>query len=203
MYLEGEKQSQYRVLRAQKNRFGPTDEVGLFEMLPKGLDEVTTPMIFLKEAHLHAPGSSSVAIIEGSRTLFFEIQSLVVQSSLPMPRRVVSGIDYNRLQLLLAVMKKYMHVKLDEYDVYVNVVGGVSAKSTAADLGVTLAIMSSFKNKPLPKGAVSIGEIGLLGEVRHVQGQEKAIKEAQRLNFKYVFSSQKILNVQALKKIID
>jgi DNA repair protein RadA/Sms len=201
LYLEGERQSQFRVLRAKKNRFGPTDEVGLFEMLESGLRAVDNPTIFLENAHIHAPGSSSIAIVEGSRTLFFEIQSLVVKTSLSIPRRVVSGIDYNRLQLLLAVMRKYMNVRFDEYDVYVNVVGGVSAKSTAADLGVIMSIFSSLTNKVLPKKAVSIGEVGLLGEIRRVNGQEKALKEARRLKFSHIYSSENITNVQSVKKI--
>ena len=203
LYLEGEKQSQFRVLRTKKNRFGPTDEVGLFEMHESGMIEVDKPTVFLEEAHIHAPGSSSIAIVEGSRTLFFEIQSLVVESSLAIPRRVVSGIDYNRLQLLLAVIRKYMHVKFDAYDVYVNVVGGVTAKSPAADLGIVMSILSSLKNTALPAKAVSIGEIGLLGEVRYVNGQDKALKEAQRLHFSPLFSSINIPKVQSIKKILE
>lgn len=202
LYLEGERQSQFRVLRAKKNRFGPTDEVGLFEMKQEGMHAIDNPTIFLDEAHIHAPGSSSIAVVEGSRTLFFEIQSLVVKTSLSIPRRVVSGIDYNRLQLLLAVMRKYLNVRFDEYDVYVNVVGGVTAKSPSADLGIVMSILSSLTNKVLPKKAVSIGEIGLLGEIRYIQGQDKAIKEALRLKFDHVYSSKNLSSVKAIKKII-
>lgn len=202
LYLEGEKQSQYRVLRSHKNRFGPTDEVGLFEMVEGGLQAVDDPTVFLDQEHNYAPGSSSIAVIEGSRTLFFEVQSLVVKTSLSIPRRVVSGVDYNRLQLLLAVMRKYMNVRFDEYDVYVNVVGGVSAKSTSADLGIVMSILSSLSDKPLPKKSVSIGEIGLLGEIRRVNGQNKAINEARRLKFSHIYSSENIKKVHLIKKLL-
>lgn len=201
LYLEGDKRSHYRVLRAKKNRFGPTDEVGLFEMRDQGMHEVDEPTIFLDEKDDGSPGSATIAIVEGSRTLFFEIQSLVVRSSLSMPRRVVSGIDYNRLQLLLAVMKKYMNVRLDDYDVYVNVVGGVSAKSPAADIGIIMSVLSSYKNKAIPQKSVCIGEVGLLGEVRNVYGQEKAIQEAKRVTFKKFFTSDVIKNVKQLRRL--
>ncbi len=171
-------------------------------MVESGLQAVDDPTIFLDQEHSHAPGSSSIAVIEGSRTLFFEVQSLVVKTSLSIPRRVVSGIDYNRLQLLLAVMRKYMNVRFDEYDVYVNVVGGVSAKSPSADLGIVMSILSSLTNKALPKKTVSIGEVGLLGEIRKVNGQSKALNEARRLKFNSIYSSENIKKVHMIKKLL-
>lgn len=200
--FEGEKVSHYRLLRASKNRFGPTDEIGIFEMKTKGLVQVNNPLVFLEEKRSLEPGKSIVGVLEGKRPLFFEIQTLVVPTVLPAPRRVVKGMDYNKVLLLLAVVRKYLGVPLDNFDIYVNVIGGVSVRSTAADLGLITSLLSSLKNIPLPKGTVFIGEVGLLGEIREVYFEEKIISEAKRLGFKKIYSSQNTANVKELKRLI-
>ncbi len=200
--FEGEKVSHYRLLRATKNRFGPTDEIGIFEMKSKGLVEVDNPLIFLEDKQKLDPGKAIVGVLEGKRPLFFEIQTLVVSTILPTPRRVVKGIDYNKVLLLLAVVRKYLNVPLDNFDIYVNVIGGVSVRSTAADLGLITSLLSSLKNIPLPKGSVFIGEVGLLGEVREVYFEEKIISEARRLGFKKLYSPKNISNVKELRRIL-
>lgn len=197
LYFEGEKGSPFRILRCYKNRFGSTDEVGVFQMTPSGLSEINNPLAFLEEDVNDAPGRSVVAVAEGSRVLFFEVQCLVVPTSLAMPRRVVSGFDYNKVQLLLAVIRKNLKLPLDSFDIYINIVGGVSTRSTAADLGVIAAVISSFKNITLPKKSVFVGEVGLLGEIRKLFVEEKIIKEAKRFGFTAIYSS------QTVKKIID
>lgn len=203
LYLEGAKDSQYRLLRAQKNRFGSTDEVGVFEMGEKGLAEVKNPAVFINQSAIAEPGRVIVAVPEGSRSLFFEVQCLVVPTTLSFPRRVVSGVDYNKVQLLLAVLQKNARLPLDKFDVYVNVVGGISIKSTAADLGVVTAIFSSIKNKPVSSKSVFTGEIGLLGEVRAVLGEEKLIKEASRFGFSKVYSSKNLTSVNAISSVLS
>lgn len=200
--FEGEKVSHYRLLRATKNRFGPTDEIGIFEMKAKGLTQVNNPLIFLEEKRSLEPGKAIVGVLEGKRPLFFEIQTLVVPTVLPAPRRVVKGMDYNKVLLLLAVVRKYLGVPLDNFDIYVNVIGGVSVKSTAADLGLITSLLSSLKNIPLPKGMVFVGEVGLLGEIREVYFEEKIISEAKRLGFKKIYSSKNTSNVKELRKLI-
>lgn len=203
LYLEGAKDSQYRLLRSQKNRFGATDEVGVFEMGQTGLSEVKNPTVFIKQKAIAEPGRVIVAVPEGSRSLFFEVQCLAVPSSLSFPRRVVAGVDYNKVQLLLAVLQKSARLPLDKFDVYVNVVGGISIKSTAADLGVAAAIYSSIKNKPVAKKSVFTGEIGLLGEVREVLGDEKLIKEATRFGFEKVYSSKNVQSVTTIGALLQ
>lgn len=197
LYFEGEKGSPYRILRSYKNRFGATDEVGVFEMKGDGLAELKNPLAFLQVEDMLSPGRAVVGVSEGSRVLFFEVQCLVVPTSLAMPRRVVSGFDYNKVQLLLAVIRKNLKLPLDKFDIYINIVGGVSIKSTAADLGVIASVVSSFKNIPLPKKSVFIGEVGLLGEVRKLYVEDKISKEAKRYGFESIYSSRNI------KKIID
>ena len=198
LYLEGAKDSHFRLLRAQKNRFGSVEEVGVFEMGEKGMVEVANPTVFVDTTSKSEPGRVIVSVSEGSRSLFFEVQSLVVPTSLSMPRRVVSGVDYNKVQLLLAVIRKNLHIALDSFDVYVNVVGGISIKSPAADLGIVASVISSIKNKPASPKTVFCGEIGLLGEVRPVYGQEKVIKEATRFGFNKVYTSANVKTVKDL-----
>lgn len=200
--FEGEKISNFRILRTYKNRFGSTDEIGIFEMTSEGLNPINNPLVFLDQKMKNAPGMSVVGITEGKRPLFFEIQTLIVNSILPIPRRVVKGIDYNKFLLLLAVLRKYFHFPFDKYDIYLNVIGGVKINSTAAELGIISALISSLKNKPLPKNSLFIGEIGLLGEVRKVFFEEKIIKEAKRLGFKNIYSSKNIQSITEFKKII-
>ncbi len=200
--FEGEKVSNFRVLRANKNRFGPTDEIGIFEMKQEGLKEVTNPLIFLENKDDLEVGKAIVGVAEGKRSLYFEIQTLAVPTVLAMPRRVVSGLDYNKVQLLLAVVRKYLSHPLDKYDVYVNVIGGVNVKSTAADLGLIASLISSLRNIPLPKKSLFVGEVGLLGEVRKVYFEEKIISEARRLGFKNIYSSANLKNIKELKTIL-
>jgi DNA repair protein RadA/Sms len=201
--FEGERISQFRVLRGQKNRFGSTDEVGIFEMAGGGLQEVDNPLAFLEEHDDSVPGRAIVGITEGRRPLFFEIQTLASPTMLPMPRRVVKGVDYNKLLLLLAVLRKQLNLPLDKYDIYVNVIGGVDIKSTAADLGIIASLISSIKGVPLSKGSLFIGEVGLLGEVRKGFSQEKIINEAKRLTFKNIYSSVNIKNIKDLSRIFN
>ncbi len=197
--FEGEKVSHYRLLRASKNRFGPTDEIGIFEMKSKGLVQVNNPLVFLESQDKLEAGKAIVGVAEGKRPLFFEIQTLAVSTMLAVPRRVVKGFDYNKVLLLLAVVRKYLNVPLDRFDIYVNVIGGVSIKSTAADLGLIASLLSSFKNIPLAKSSVFIGEVGLQGEIRKTYSEEKIISEAKRLGFKKIYSSQNTANVKDLK----
>jgi DNA repair protein RadA/Sms len=189
LFLEGEKTTGTRLLRSLKNRFGPVDEVGVFTMQEGGMQEVKNPeQVFLSKNKEQSAGSVLVITLEGSRAFLVEIQALVVFSKLPMPRRVASGFDYKRLELLLAVLQKHGRLPVDSMDVFVNVAGGLKLSDPAADLGICLAIFSSLKNLPLKK-TVAVGEVGLLGEIRGISFLEKRIKEAKKLGFTQVISS--------------
>jgi len=203
--FEGEKVSNFRILRASKNRFGGSDEIGIFEMKDKGLKEVKSSLAFLDhDESIQTAGRAIVGVAEGKRPLFFEIQTLAVPTILPVPRRVVRGIDFNKVQLILAVLRKNLGLSnLDKYDIYVNVVGGVSIKSTASDLGIAASLVSSLNNTPLPKNSVFIGEVGLLGEVRSVYLEERILKEAKRLQFKKIISISTIKHIKELKRVIS
>jgi DNA repair protein RadA/Sms len=200
LLFEGEKVSHHRVLRANKNRFGSTDEIGIFEMNETGLAEVNNPLAFLDDTSAQE-GKSIVGVSEGKRPLFFEIQTLAVPTMLAVPRRVVKGVDYNKVQLLLAVARKYLGLKLDTFDIYVNVVGGIDIKSTAADLGVIASLISSIGGRPLPPKSVYIGEVGLLGEIRGVFFQDRIIDEAKRMKFTNIVSPKSIKSIKDLKRI--
>ena len=200
LYLEGERFQAFRLLRVLKNRFGPTDEIGVFQMGEKGLTEITNPSeIFLAQARTPAPGSAVVATMEGNRPLLAEIQALVVPSHLSVPRRTPSGISFPRLVLLCAVLQKNLNLPLGNSDVYVNVAGGLKILEPAADLGVCLAIVSSLKNKPLKEKTAVFGEVGLLGEIRPVGFSQKREKEAKKLGFLNLLSAQ---NVRSLKEAV-
>ncbi|MDD5416257.1 MAG: DNA repair protein RadA [Candidatus Daviesbacteria bacterium] len=199
--LEGDPASMFRILRATKNRFGPTDEVGVFEMVEGGMIEVTNPSKVFLNTKQNAPGSAVVAIQSGFRPLLLEIQALVTKSGLPIPRRVGNGIDNNRLQLLVAVLQKRLGLTLFDVDIYVNVVGGLKISEPAADLGVCTAIVSSFKDIPIREKTVLIGEVGLLGELRAVRQIDKRIKEAQKLGYSNVISSQNARNLSEAMKL--
>jgi DNA repair protein RadA/Sms len=189
-YFEGERYYQGRILRTFKNRFGPTDEVGIFEMRDAGLTEIANPSkLFLEGRVKNVPGSTVGVTLEGTRPLLVEIQSLVVPTQLPIPRRVVSGVDFNRLQVILAVIQKRLNLPLGNFDVFVNVSGGMKLTEPAVDLPVALSLVSAFKNKALPNDLASFGELGLLGELRRVQGEDLRLKEAKRLGFASVVSS--------------
>lgn len=201
--FEGERISHFRILRATKNRFGSTDEIGIFAMEKEGLAEVNNPTAFLDEDETPAnvPGKAVVGITEGKRPLFFEVQTLASPTVLAMPRRVVKGVDYNKVLLLLAVIRKHVNISLDKYDIYVNVVGGVNVKSTAADLGIVAALISSLKNMALPQGALFIGEVGLLGEIRKVFSEDKIVAEAKRMNFKSVYYSKTMKSIKEINRL--
>lgn len=198
--LEGDTINQFRILRSSKNRFGPTDEVGIFEMEDVGMRQVKNPSKLFLEQKTSAPGSAVVALIAGLRPILVEIQALVTRTSLAIPRRTGSGIDNNRLQLLVAVLQRRMGLPLFDQDVFVNVTGGFRLTEPAADLGICLAIVSSFKDVAIKDKMVFVGEIGLLGEIRTVRQIEKRVTEAKKLGFSSVVSSQNAKNLaQALK----
>lgn len=190
--LEGEKFGAFRLLRTTKNRFGATDEVGVFEMSDKGMIGIENPsQLFLSQRQKGLPGSVIVATMEGTRPVLVEIQALVTSTQLAMPRRVASGVDYNRLQLISAVLSKRLNLPLGGFDIFVNVAGGLRIEEPAADLGVALAIYSSFRNIVIDSKTVVFGELGLLGEVRNVSQNNQRIKEAKRLGFTKVISPEK------------
>lgn len=185
LYIEGERYFSYRMIRGVKNRFGSTNEVGMFEMQEKGMVEITNPSsILISEREDNPSGSVVVATVEGTRPLLVELQALVTQSVFGLPRRTANGIDYNRLTLLVAVMEKKAGFMLGNQDVYLNVVGGLKVNEPALDLGIILDTASSFKNVSIPKGVIALGEVGLTGEVRTINMMEKRLKEAERLGFK-------------------
>ncbi len=187
--LSGDRQHEYRLLRSSKNRFGANDEVGIFSMDDTGMVEVSNPSDrFLEERQKGVPGSVIVSVLEGTRPMLVEIQSLVVSSSLAVPRRVASGVDQRRVQLLTAVLTKRCSLRLSDKDVYVNVAGGLSIREPAIDFGIAMAIASSALDTPLPVGSVVIGEVGLLGEVRNVSRLKKRIAEAKIQGFKKLVS---------------
>ena len=185
LYLEGERYFSYRILRGVKNRFGSTNEVGMFEMQDKGMVEITNPSsILISEREDNPSGSIIVATLEGTRPLLIELQALTTPTVFGMPRRTANGIDYNRLTLLMAVLEKKAKMNLSSQDVYMNVVSGIKIAEPAIDLGIILAVASSFKNISIPVDVVAIGEVGLTGEVRSVNMIEKRLKEAEKLGFK-------------------
>lgn len=185
LYFEGDRGHPFRILRAVKNRFGSTNEIGVFEMKEAGLQEVANPSeLFLAERPEEVPGSVVIASMEGTRPILVEVQALVSSSSLGTPRRTTLGIDHNRVALLVAVLEKKMGVHLLGQDVFVNVAGGVRIDEPAVDLGVVAAIASSFLDKPVDARTVLIGEVGLAGEVRAVGQVETRVREASKLGFR-------------------
>jgi DNA repair protein RadA/Sms len=184
LYFEGERHHAYRVLRAVKNRFGSTNEIGVFQMAERGLVEVTNPSgLFLAERPRDVPGSVIVSSLEGTRPLLLELQALVSPASFGTPRRTVLGVDYNRACLLLAVLEKRGGMPLGSQDVFVNVAGGGRVTEPAADLGVVIAAASSYMDRPARGDVVVMGEVGLTGEIRAVTGIEARVKEAAALGF--------------------
>ncbi|MFN3531775.1 MAG: DNA repair protein RadA [Candidatus Brocadia sp.] len=185
LYFEGEKFQCYRILRVVKNRFGSTDEIGIFEMRKNGLQPVDNPSeIFISQGRRISAGSAIISCMEGTRALLVEIQALVTRANFGMPERKVSGVDYNRVSMILAILEKRIGLKLGGQDIFVNIVGGVQVDEPAADLGIAMTITSSFKEKVIPSDIVFVGEVGLGGEVRSVSQIEIRLKEAQRLGFK-------------------
>ena len=189
LYLEGDRHHQFRILRAVKNRFGSTDEIGIFEMDEEGLKEVKNPSeALLLERGENMPGSVVTALMEGSRPVLVEVQALVNKTVFGYPVRKASGFDLNRLHVLTAVLQKRASINLSQYDIHINVVGGIQADEPAADLAVCLAIASAFKDKALGNDLIVFGEVGLGGEIRSVQFLEKRIKEAEHLGMKRVIT---------------
>jgi len=201
LFFEGERFQSLRLLRGVKNRFGPTDEVGVFEMTEKGLLAVENPSrLFLGELR-EVPGSVVFCAMEGERPILVEIQSLVTKSFLAVPRRVVNGFDYNRLLMLTAVLQKSLNLPLWDQDIYLNIAGGFKINEPAADLAVCLAIISSFQNKPIMAKTCALGEVGLLGEIREIGNLEKRIKEAKRLGFTRILTSKEVRNLSSVFKL--
>ncbi|MEK4496483.1 MULTISPECIES: DNA repair protein RadA [Ureibacillus] len=185
LYFEGERHHTYRILRSHKNRFGSTNEIAIFEMIHSGLKEVLNPSeLFLEERSHGAAGSTVVASMEGTRPILVEIQSLVTPTSFNYPKRMATGVDQNRVQLLMAVLEKRMGMLLQAQDAYIKVAGGVKLDEPAIDLAVLTSIVSSFRNQPVQVTDVYIGEVGLTGEVRRVSRIEQRVHEAAKLGFK-------------------
>ncbi|REE68878.1 DNA repair protein RadA/Sms [Paenibacillus taihuensis] len=194
LYFEGERHHTYRLLRAVKNRFGSTNEIGIFEMGEEGLREVNNPSeLFLSERPLGVSGSTVVAAMEGTRPVLVEMQALVATTNFPSPRRMATGIDHNRMTLIVAVLEKRMGMFLQTQDAYLNVAGGIRLDEPAVDLAAAVSIASSFRDAPTRPFDVFFGEIGLTGEVRAVSRAEQRVKEAQKLGFKRVIMPSKSL----------
>ena len=185
LYFEGDRHASYRILRGVKNRFGSTNEIGVFEMRKEGLVEVENPSEFMLSGKPeNASGSVVACAMEGTRPMLMEIQALVCKSNFGMPRRTAAGIDYNRVNLLMAVLEKRVGLPLSEYDAYVNIAGGIRMNEPAVDLGIIMAVASSYKNRPVSEDTIVFGEVGLSGEVRAVTMPEQRVAEAKKLGFK-------------------
>ncbi|MGZ6292832.1 MAG: DNA repair protein RadA [Syntrophales bacterium] len=216
LYFEGDSSHAYRIIRAMKNRFGPTNEIGVFEMRSNGLNEVANPSaFFLTERPEGSPGSVVVPSIEGTRPILIEIQSLVNPSNFGMPRRTTIGVDHNRVALLAAVMDKMCGFRLSGHDIFINVAGGMKVDEPAVDLGIVASMASSFLDKPIDKGTVVFGEVGLAGEVRGISQMDIRIKEAARMGFRRCiipqtssrngFAEKKMecIRINSLKKLLE
>ncbi len=202
LYLEGERYFSYRILRGVKNRFGSTNEIGMFEMQDLGMCEVKNPSsVLLGEREENPAGSVVAASMEGTRPILVELQALTTPSVFGFPRRTANGIDFNRLTLLIAVLEKRVGIPLGNQDVYLNIVGGIKINEPALDLGIVLAAASSYKNISVPADTIAIGEVGLTGEVRSVNMVEKRIKEATKLGFKTCIIPE--VNKKQIKEKID
>jgi DNA repair protein RadA/Sms len=184
LYFEGERNQAYRIIRAIKNRYGSTNEIGVFEMGDRGLIEVENPSeMLLAGRPKNISGNCAVCTLEGTRPLIAEIQALVTQTAFPAPRRTTNGIDYNRMCLLIAVLEKRLGLKFYQNDVYLNVIGGLHLDEPASDVSVAMALISSMTNRIIPDDLIAIGELGLAGECRAVSNLEQRVKEAARLGF--------------------
>lgn len=201
LLLEGERSDQLRMLRSLKNRFGATDEVGLFQSEDYGLREISNPSeLFLENSNQLVTGAATVCLMEGTRPLLAEVQALVVKSQLAMPRRVGRGVDLARIQVLTAVLQKHAQLPLAFYDVFLSVAGGFKIKEASVDLGLAVAIASSLSGKKIDQNIVFIGEIGLLGEIRKSPYFERRAKEARRLGFEKIISRETHQNIKSLLK---
>lgn len=184
LYFEGDRHASYRILRGVKNRFGSTNEIGVFEMRQNGLVEVENPSEYMLSGKPeNASGSVVACSMEGTRPILIEIQALVCQSNFGLPRRTAAGTDYNRVNLLMAVLEKRIGLPLSNYDAYVNIAGGIKMNEPAIDLGIVMALVSSYKNRPIDEKMIVFGEVGLSGEVRAVNMPEQRVAEAKKLGF--------------------
>lgn len=201
-YLQGEDRWQTRVLRAVKNRFGTINELGFFEMQQNGLQEVPNINAHLLSEVSHSPGSVLVSVMEGSRPLLLEIQALTIESKLGIPQRVVSGLDHKQVVLIAAILQKYLHIKLSAHDIFIKVGGGFKIKSSATDLGIALALLSSYFQQPLPKGSIALGEISLTGHIKPINQINVFVKEAEKFGVEQllVARNQKINKTTCNKK---
>ena len=204
LYFEGDRHASYRILRGVKNRFGSTNEIGVFEMRQDGLREVENPSEFMLNGRPeNASGSVVACSMEGTRPILLEIQALVCRSNFGMPRRTAAGTDYNRVNLLMAVLEKRLGLPLSNYDAYVNIAGGIRINEPAVDLGIVLALVSSYKNRPVSEDVLVFGEVGLSGEVRAVNMPEQRVSEAKKLGFRTCIlpavSLDAVKNIQGIK----
>lgn len=196
IYFEGEKRYEFRVLRIEKNRFGPSDEVGIFRMGNNGLTEVSDTKELLSESKNDEPGSVFSLVMEGSRPVAVEVQALATKTYFPNPRRTTSGFDLNRLYILLAIIDKKLKIPTWDFDVYVNITGGIKITDPGLDLAVITAVISSIKDKNVSSNKVYFGEVGLTGEIRKVYFEDKRIKEAKRIGFQSIVSNKEFKNVK-------
>lgn len=216
LYFEGDRHASYRILRGVKNRFGSTNEIGVFEMRSEGLVEVKNPSEFMLNGKPEGASGSVVSCsMEGTRPILIEIQALVCQSNFGLPRRQATGTDFNRVNLLMAVLEKRLGLQMSNNDAYVNLAGGIKILEPAIDLGIVMAIVSSYKNRPIEDGLIAFGEVGLSGEVRGVSMAENRVQEAKKLGFKVCVIPQvnmeslkgtkgiKLIPVQSLRDAID
>ena len=185
LYLEGERYNTYRILRAVKNRFGSTNEIGMFEMRQEGMCEVTNPSdVLISDREGNPSGSCIIASVEGTRPILVEMQALTSQTVFGIPKRTANGIDYNRIAVLMAVIEKRAGLSLGNQDVYINIAGGMKLSEPAIDLGIIATVASAYKNVPIPRDTVVIGEVGLTGEIKRINLIEKRLKEVEKLGFK-------------------
>ena len=206
LYFEGDRHASYRILRGVKNRFGSTNEIGVFEMQHDGLREVKNPSEFMLSGKPeNAPGSVVACSMEGTRPILIEIQALVCRSTFPSPRRTAAGTDYNRVNLLMAVLEKRIGYPLSDFDAYVNIAGGIKMNEPAIDLGIVLAVASSYKNRNIDEKMLVFGEVGLSGEVRAVSMPEQRVNEAKKLGFEVCMlpevSMEAVKNIKGIKLI--
>lgn len=205
LQFEGDRSYSFRVLRALKNRFGSTSESGIFSMETGGLKEVTNPAgLFLENRAENAPGSVVCACMEGNRPIMVEVQALVAKTPYGMPRRTAVGFDYNRVNMMLAILERRLGMDFGNFDAYLNVVGGMKITEPSADLAAAAALVSSYRNKPVPHGVLAVGEVGLTGEIRRVAGTERRIRDAANLGFtKFVVPKGKLNMEQKTSGIIQ
>lgn len=202
IYIEGERFLSHRIVRGVKNRFGSTNEIGIFDMKDEGMVEVKNMSdIFLTKSDKNLPGTAIAATVEGTSTILMEVQALTTHSYYNMPRRVANGIDLNRLNMLIAVLEKRCNLNLSTQDIYVNIIGGMKVDEPAVDLSVAMAIVSSYKNIVISPKTVFLGEIGLTGEIRNITNFEKRIKEISKLGYEKIYTNKK--QIQDLKEKVD